>query len=158
MIIERIVIENYRLIRHADFLVNSDMNVFVGDNDSGKSTLLEALTILTSGKLNGFAFERQLKANLFNDKVRRSYIDSLSGTATVQSPPRMLFEAYCVDSDDEPAPDNCTTNKVRGNMLHNWFKTYCLCFGLQSYFCAVGRLAYEREGTRRLKVANVHIA
>lgn len=100
MIIERIVIENYRLIKHADFLVNPDMNIFVGDNDSGKSTLLEALTILTSGKLNGFAFERQLKANLFNDEVRRLYIDSLSDLATVQSPPKMFFEAYCLDSDD----------------------------------------------------------
>jgi putative ATP-dependent endonuclease of OLD family len=100
LIIERIVIENYRLIKHADFLVNSDMNIFVGDNDSGKSTLLEALTILTSGKLNGFAFERQLKANLFNDEVRRSYIDSLDDPATVQTPPKIFFEAYCVDSDD----------------------------------------------------------
>jgi len=100
LIIERIVIENYRLIKHADFLVNPDMNIFVGDNDSGKSTLLETLTILTSGKLNGFAFERQLKANLFNDEIRRSYIDSLSDPAAVQSPPKMFFEAYCVDSDD----------------------------------------------------------
>jgi putative ATP-dependent endonuclease of OLD family len=75
------------------------MNIFVGDNDSGKSTLLEALTILTSGKLNGFAFERQLKANFFNAEVRRLYIDSLSNLAIVQSPPKMFFEAYCVDSD-----------------------------------------------------------
>jgi len=58
LIIERIVIENYRLIKHADFLVNPDMNIFVGDNDFGKSTLLEAIAILRSGKLNGFAFER----------------------------------------------------------------------------------------------------
>lgn len=100
MIIERIVMKNYRLIKHADFLVNPDMNIFVGDNDSGKSTLLEAIAILTSGKLNGFAFERQLKANLFNDEVRRSYIDSLRDIDTVQSPPKMFFEAYCGDSDD----------------------------------------------------------
>jgi predicted ATP-dependent endonuclease of OLD family len=100
LIIERLVIENYRLIKHADFIVNHDMNIFVGDNDSGKSTLLEAMAILTSGKLNGFAFERQLKASLFNDEVRRAYIDSLKKPANVQSPPKMFFEAYCVDSDD----------------------------------------------------------
>jgi putative ATP-dependent endonuclease of OLD family len=100
LIVERIVIENYKLIKHADFLVNPDMNIFVGDNDSGKSTLLEAIAILTSGKLNGFAFERQLKANLFNDEARRAYIDSLQDLATVQSPPKMSFEAYCVDAED----------------------------------------------------------
>ena len=41
LIIERVVIENYRLIKRADFPVNHDMNIFVGDNDSGKSTLLD---------------------------------------------------------------------------------------------------------------------
>lgn len=95
MIIERIVIENYRLIQHGDFLVNPDMNIFVGDNDSGKSTLLDAIVILTSGKLNGFALERQLKANLFNDEVRLAYIRSLQNLTTIQAPPKMVFEAFC---------------------------------------------------------------
>lgn len=63
LIIKKVIIENYRLIKRADFRVNPDMNIFVGDNDSGKSTLLEVLSILTSGKRNGYAFDRQLKAN-----------------------------------------------------------------------------------------------
>lgn len=101
MIIERVVIENYKLIKHADFLVNHDMNIFVGDNDSGKSTLLDAIAILISGKLNGFPFDRQLKANLFNDDVRQSYRESLHDNA--QPPPKMFFEAYCIDTDNNAA-------------------------------------------------------
>ena len=64
MTINKLVIKNYKLIRDIVIPLNPDINIFVGENDAGKSTILEALSILTSGKLNGFAFERQLKANL----------------------------------------------------------------------------------------------
>jgi predicted ATP-dependent endonuclease of OLD family len=111
MVIERIILNNFRLIKHADFCVNNDMNIFVGDNDSGKSTLLEAIAILTSGKLNGYPFERQLKANLFNDEVRQSYIASLRNYPAVEEPPKMLFEAYCTDS------ENCADYKGQNNSL-----------------------------------------
>jgi putative ATP-dependent endonuclease of OLD family len=100
LIIERIIIENYRLIRHADFRVNSDMNIFVGDNDSGKSTLLEVIAILTSGKLHGYAFDRQLKTNFFNDDVRRRYLISIKKHPIVDSLSKIIFEAYCDNSND----------------------------------------------------------
>ncbi len=99
MTINRIIIEKYRLIKHADFLVNPDMNIFVGDNDSGKSTLLEAIAILTSGKLNGYNFDRQLKANLFNSDVRNAYRVSLEKYPNIMAPPKITFEAYWADEE-----------------------------------------------------------
>ena len=114
MRIERIIIENYRLIKRADFKVNTDMNIFVGDNDSGKSTLLEAIAILTSGKLNGFAFERQLKANLFNRDIRKTYIEWLANQTGVMKPPRIMFEAYW--SDDA---DNADYKGTNNSLLHD---------------------------------------
>ena len=65
MTINKLVIKNYKLIRDIVIPLNPDINIFVGENDAGKSTILEVLSILTTGKLNGYAFERQLKANLF---------------------------------------------------------------------------------------------
>ena len=58
MKIKKLVIKNYKLIRDIVIPLNPDINIFVGENDAGKSTILEALFILTTGKLNGFAFER----------------------------------------------------------------------------------------------------
>lgn len=111
MIIERIIIENYRMIKHADFRVNPDMNIFVGDNDSGKSTLLEVIAILTSGKMNGYAFDRQLKANLFNDDIRKEYRASLEKYPDVAPPPKIVFEAYCNNSEENAAYKG--TNNLR---------------------------------------------
>jgi len=98
LIIKKVIIENYRLIKRADFRVNPDMNIFVGDNDSGKSTLLEVLSILTSGKRNGYAFDRQLKANLFNEEIRKEYIESIEDGSN-GSPPKIILEAYCENSE-----------------------------------------------------------
>lgn len=93
MTIEKIVVKNYKLLQNVVVPLNPDVNIFIGDNDSGKSTILEALCILTTGKLNGYAFERQLKANMFTNSVRADYIQKIRNGETV-APPEIVFEAY----------------------------------------------------------------
>lgn len=48
MIISKIKIENYRVIRSFEYECSSGFNVFIGINGAGKSTLLRAVTILLS--------------------------------------------------------------------------------------------------------------
>ena len=43
MKISKIRVQNYKLLRDVCFEINPDMNVFVGENDAGKSTLLEVV-------------------------------------------------------------------------------------------------------------------
>ena len=78
MKISKIYVQNYKLLKEVRVEVNPDMNVFVGENDAGKSTLLEVISIISSGKLNGYAFNKQIKSNMFNVDVRRDYMDSLN--------------------------------------------------------------------------------
>lgn len=93
MIIRKIVVKNYKLLKDEVITLNPELNIFVGDNDSGKSTILEALSIITTGKLNGYYLERKLKANLFNSDVRAEFVeDVLNGK--YPEPPVMVFEAY----------------------------------------------------------------
>lgn len=98
MIIKKLHIENYKLLRYVTFDVNPEFNVFVGENDSGKSSILEAISILISGKLSGYAFDKQLRATIFNDEVRKDYIQSIKDGKPL-APPRIIFEAYCEDGD-----------------------------------------------------------
>lgn len=93
MVLKKIVVKNYKLLKEIVISLNPDINIFVGDNDAGKSTILEALSILTTGKLNGFAFERQIKANLFNRETREAFVASINSGARV-NPPKIIFEAY----------------------------------------------------------------
>ena len=59
MYISRVIISNYRCLKTADVTLNSDLNTIVGDNESGKSTLLEAIHLALTGQLNG----RPIKLN-----------------------------------------------------------------------------------------------
>ncbi|MEG0835868.1 MAG: AAA family ATPase [Christensenellaceae bacterium] len=106
MKIVKINIQNYKLLRGVCVELNPDVNVFVGENDAGKSTLLEAISIVASGKLHGNVFHKQLKANLFNIECRNAYIAALATTPI--APPKIIFEAYC-DGDDA---SYCGTNNT----------------------------------------------
>lgn len=99
MIIEKIKVSNYKLLRDVEINLNKKTNIFVGQNDSGKSSILEAISIVTTGKLDGYAFDRQIKANMFNSIIRKKYIESLKKYPNVLEPPQMLFEAYCENTD-----------------------------------------------------------
>ena len=110
MTIKKLLIKNYKSIENTVINLNEDINIFVGENDSGKSTILEALSIVTTGRLNGYAFERQIKANIFNYKLRGQYIESLKTASQLMKPPQIIIEAY-LDLDDKKYAG--TNNELR---------------------------------------------
>ena len=58
MTIVKMLVKNYKLLKDVIIDYNPEINILVGDNDAGKSTILEALSIITTGKLNGlFIYE-----------------------------------------------------------------------------------------------------
>lgn len=92
--IKKLLIRNYKSIENAIIELNDDINIFVGENDSGKSAILEALSIVTTSKLNGLPFDRQVKANMFNQNIRQKYIDSLKDYLNALEPPKIIIEIY----------------------------------------------------------------
>lgn len=109
MMIKKLLIKNYKSIEEIVIEMQSDVNIFVGENDSGKSTILEAISIVSSGNLNGRSFEKQIKANLFNQTTREKYIASLKSKKQIQ-PPTVIIEAYL---DIEDAAFMGTNNELR---------------------------------------------
>lgn len=67
------------------------MNVIVGDNGSGKSTVLEAVHMALSGTYRGRPLTQALTQDLFNSRVVESYFDSLK-TGDPQTPPEIRIE------------------------------------------------------------------
>ena len=97
--VEKLLIENYKLYSHAEIDLNSSYNIFVGNNDSGKSTILEVLEIVLSGKLNRFNFERQIKLSHFNIFARKNYLKFLDDK-NISNLPTIIIESYLSNGED----------------------------------------------------------
>jgi putative ATP-dependent endonuclease of OLD family len=72
--IRTIHLHNFKRYKEATIEVNSDINIFIGDNESGKSTILQAIDLVLSGSRNKvelFGLEQ-----LFNTCVIKSYMNS----------------------------------------------------------------------------------
>jgi|SRR5579875_2147597 len=51
--ITRVIISGYRCFKHLDFVPYGTTNLVVGANEAGKSTLLEAIALALTGRING---------------------------------------------------------------------------------------------------------
>ena len=51
MTIERVIIKNYRALQSTDVKFSDNLSIIVGDNESGKSTVLEAINLAHRGRL-----------------------------------------------------------------------------------------------------------
>lgn len=57
--------------------MNESVNIFVGENDAGKTTILEALSMGLTGKINGSSIISKLNVDWFNLKTRNEYKDKI---------------------------------------------------------------------------------
>ena len=94
MNIKRVNIENFKCFKGKFSLdLNPGINILVGNNEAGKSTILEAVHLGLSGILNGRYLKNQLSQYLFNATVVKEYIQSMNaGSPTV--PPQIVIELY----------------------------------------------------------------
>ncbi|WP_274423904.1 ATP-dependent nuclease [Chelativorans sp. YIM 93263] len=106
MFIERVVIENYRCLKKADVTFNEKMNVIVGNNECGKSTLLEAIHLALTGQLNGRPLAIELHPYLFNVDLVLEYFEKRKQGQTPE-PPRILIELYLAN--------DASLAKLKGN-------------------------------------------
>ncbi len=96
MVIEKINIENYRCF-HGKFslVLNSGINILVGNNEAGKSTILEAINLALTGLLNGRYLRNELSQYLFNHQTVTEYIKSLSPESDkALEPPSICIEIF----------------------------------------------------------------
>ena len=94
MSIAKVIIQNYKYF-HGKFSIDfqDGVNVLVGDNETGKSTILEAINLALSGILNGRYLRNELCQYLFNQQSVLEYIVSLSQKETLP-PPSICIEVF----------------------------------------------------------------
>ena len=93
MKIDKLRIINYKLFRDVTISMNDGVNIFVGENDSGKTTILEALAMALTGKINSSNIVSRFNLDWFNAETRAEYKRAIDAG---QSPnlPKIEIEVY----------------------------------------------------------------
>ncbi|HQT91822.1 MAG TPA: AAA family ATPase [Candidatus Kryptobacter bacterium] len=95
--IDRIFIQNFKIFQSFDLGLNDGLNILVGDNEVGKSTVLEAINLALTRRLNGRQIDLEMTPYLFNREVAGEYVASLK-TKTPKEPPPIRIELYLQDT------------------------------------------------------------
>ena len=94
MKIAKVKITNFKCYEETFSLkLNDALNVIVGGNESGKTTILEAIHLALTGMLHGRPLKNDLTSYLFNLAAQQKYVESLK-TSTPLPPPAITIELF----------------------------------------------------------------
>lgn len=82
---------NFKKFADEHFEFNEDVNIFVGDNDAGKSTILEALEIVLNFSHRGRPFNTEFSPDLFNQVTVETFLRTDRSSKHL---PELLIETY----------------------------------------------------------------
>jgi predicted ATPase len=100
MHVKRIVIQGFKALREFEMELGEHLNIIVGDNETGKTTVLEAANLVLSCQMGGRAVQYDFDPYYFNVDMVADYFNQVRADAH-PSPPGILIEAY-LDGDGEP--------------------------------------------------------
>lgn len=143
--IKHVVIQGYRIFRQFEMELSGGLNIIVGGNEAGKSTLLEAISLALTGRVNGRRADDQLNPYWFNQQLVTEYFAGYTsaGTGSAAPAPEIVIEVYLESEDPdvqllrgvhnsrrEDAPGVCLRIKPRDDYADE----------LQTFFTAEDRI------------------
>ena len=78
--ISKIVLRNFRRFRDFTMVPTEGINLLVGDNEAGKSTILEGISAALTGRLEGQWFRDALSPETFNAEATENFFANPSLT------------------------------------------------------------------------------
>lgn len=113
MEIEKINIENFKCFNGKFTLeFTNGVNILVGNNEAGKSTIIEAIHLALTGILNGRYLRNELSQYLFNNLVTQEYLFKINDGKNAL-PPHILIEIYFKGTDCPKLEGNGNSDKVK---------------------------------------------
>lgn len=140
MKISKLKIRNYKIFQDITIIMNDSVNIFVGQNDSGKTTILEALTMVLTGKINSGNVANRLSLDWFNVETRKEYKHALEEGETPELPIIEIEVFFC-----DPADEEIAIKRFKGsnNSLHEDTEGVKLEIVFDSQYCAAYELRFR---------------
>lgn len=100
MKIQKIIIRNYKIFRDLNLEFKRNINIIIGNNEAGKTTLLEAIQLVLSAQINYQSIKFNISPYLFNKEITTEYINQLQTDKNAPLP-EILIEAYFYPSENQ---------------------------------------------------------
>ncbi len=91
MAIKKVKIKNFKCFKgYFEIELNKGLNILVGNNDAGKSTILEAINLALTGLYRGRSIKNELSQYLFNSEIVDEYLASINNGTALKQPERLI--------------------------------------------------------------------
>lgn len=117
--IKKLKIKNFKCFKDwFELDLNNGLNILVGNNEEGKSTIMEAIHLALTGYYRGNYIGNELSQYLFNKDVVNEYLKNIKENKKIK-PPEIIIELYL---DNENAANlegsgNSTGSKVKKGIV-----------------------------------------
>lgn len=104
--IQTIVLHNFKRFSDLEIDVNPQLNIFIGDNESGKSSILQAIDLVARGshtRVGNIGLDK-----LFNTQAITTF---MAGDKSLENLPEMYVELYFADQFDNPTLEGQNNSK-----------------------------------------------
>ena len=118
MIIKKLKLKNFKKFQNQVFEFNDDINIIVGDNESGKSSLLEAIEVVLNGCYRGKPLRSILTTELFNNDCIKAYLE---GNKSQETLPEIIIEAYLDGNPNLKGDNNLERQDTEGLFIRIFF-------------------------------------
>jgi predicted ATPase len=95
-VLRKVRIKNYRVFKDFQLDLGPGVNVLIGKNDAGKSTLFEAINLALTCRVHGNPITAELSPYLFNWDATQEYVKAVRA-GTVDKLPEITIELYLDD-------------------------------------------------------------
>lgn len=113
MIIEKVTITNYKSFKgYFELDLNANLNIIVGDNEAGKSSILEAINLGLTAQINGKSVFNELSPYLFNFEVVQEYLSKVKEDKSARLP-EIRIEIFLQTHDDLAAFSGTNNSKKK---------------------------------------------
>jgi putative ATP-dependent endonuclease of OLD family len=85
-LITKIKIHGYRIYKNFELMPNQKLNLIAGANESGKSTLIEAISLALTGRVNGRSASEELNPYWFNTTIVEEFVQKRSNGERIAFP------------------------------------------------------------------------
>jgi len=96
MHITRVYIDGFKCLRNFDLEMSPATNIIVGDNGTGKTSVLEAINLALSCQFDGRHIKFAMDPYFFNSNAVEEYIAAVH-SGSPSPPPKILIEVYFND-------------------------------------------------------------